>query len=118
MPPTRAVVLAMSTMARMPAKALVPRRVIRMPEARDVAVTLVRATPFAPPWILGRPDRVRQLSASSWRTAMSNDLSGRVFDVAVRLKHRKREAAASVSAEPELRLPRLQPCEIAAAAGL
>jgi hypothetical protein len=48
---------------------------------------------------------------------MSSGISKHTFAVAVRVKRSNQEAAALPRAEPELRLPRLRPCEIAAAVG-
>ena len=48
---------------------------------------------------------------------MNDTLSGHTFGIAVRMKQ-IRDAAPPASAEAELRLPRLRPSEITAAAGL
>lgn len=48
---------------------------------------------------------------------MSGSVPKHTFAVAVRVKRLGQEAAVLPRAEPEPRLPRLRPCEIAAAAG-
>ena len=60
-----------------------------------------------------------QFSALSRETPVTiHSVSSHTFAVAVRVKHSNHRPDTLSHAEPELRLPRLRPCEIAAAAGV